>query len=108
MNRENISKKIQSNQKVSDSTRCWIERLVDDIFQSINEYKKTRRESLLRLRKKMMYQRDYIHSFNKRSCFDCKHCINNKFCRHEWWFKNETISDTFEIERDFYCKHYEK
>ena len=35
MNREEVSKKIQSNQRIDESTKEWCERLVDDIFKSI-------------------------------------------------------------------------
>ena len=39
MEREEISKRIQSNQRIDKSTKEWCERLVDDIFKSFSNIK---------------------------------------------------------------------
>lgn len=36
MSREDISRKIQSNQRVDDSTRAWCESLANEIYASMN------------------------------------------------------------------------
>lgn len=57
MNREEISKKIQSNQRIDESSMEWAERLVDNIFNEIEILKKEN----TRLKKQL----------SKNHCIEC-------------------------------------
>lgn len=64
MTREDISRKIQSNQRIDDSSRDFFERLVDDIFAN--------------------FEKDCDDCVNKtdvykEDCGSCKHFYGCKF-----------------------------
>lgn len=89
MNREEISKKIQSNQRIDDSSREWAERLVDSIFNEIEILKKEN----TRLKKQLSkghhiecscsfckpVDEKVLKDFTFTSCDDCKNKIDGTY-----------------------------